>query len=83
MELRNIFSNEEQTTFEILSNGRAFIFVVPNQSIASSLGQVSDCQSFVIENAEMFKEIAAEAIAREPGASEFFIDDLTIQNKFY
>lgn len=82
MELRNLSANGEQTNFEILSNGRTFVFVVPNQAVADFLGQVTDCPSFVTENAEIFKEIAAEAIAREPDESEYVIDDQTIMSKF-
>ena len=73
----------ENTTFQITADGKPYTFVIPNQAIIDFLGEMVDCPQFVIENQELFEEIAQDAIKRDPQQTEFEIDYQTITDYFY
>lgn len=83
MELRNISCSGDNTQFQILDNGKEYLFDIPNQAIIDFQGEMVDCPEFVIENAETFKAIAKQAIDQAKDQDSFTIDYQTIVDNFY
>jgi hypothetical protein len=83
MELREIVCSGKNTRFRIFSEGQVYLFEIPNQAIIDFLGEMVDCPSFVTENTDTFKKIAANAIKQNPLQENYTIDYQTIVDNFY
>jgi len=85
IELGEITCKGKDTSFQILADGREYLFTFANTVIHEYLGETEkpvDCSQYVLECQELFEEIAGDMIVKNPRLHDRVIDPETIESYF-
>lgn len=70
---------------QAISNGEEYIFIVPKEAVLDLLQEEStfDCAQFVLENTEVFEDIADALIADQRPEEPMLVTQAVLEHYFY